>query len=447
MHGMPWFSGTGLLLLLLLASRLAFLVDGAVGSLHEKGSGDLHGRYAEFQWVRSGQDPYPALERLRVEKRAESTATTAGADPAPELPGLDEIAVGDFADGDWSRVNPWLDHYPPWSYVLLAPLLIVPWPATVWLLLALNAFAFAYVLIWARSLLNGWWGWLAVFAVLLPMHSWSVGVAVGQLSILVMAVQVVLLRALASSRTTAAAVALSWLAVKPTSSALFGWCLLLPFLQRRASSRFVLRAMAGVVAMVGLATAAVWAWTGTAPWIWVSQVHGNHRSSLDEGYGLLTLFVGLLDRMGAAGLPAAGRIALLAALLGVLAQGAAVWWFRGASLLVHFAIAGWISRFWAYHRHYDDVLLVFLFVALVVECRRGSWLCGLALLGLASAFGAPTPSGDTMVLWRVGVSFLSLVVLLAEHRSCDHPLGENGESGSVVLDGQHQVAVKSTATG
>lgn len=415
-----------LLLLALLASRAIFLVDGAVGAFGEKGSGDLYARYSEFQWVRAGQDPYPALRRLRVD--ADRWVRADGV----RVPTLDEISVGEFADGDFSKVNPALAHYPQWSYALLAPLLLVPWPATIWALLALDLLTFALLFRWARSLLDGWWGWLAVFVVLLPVHSWSVGLFVGQLSLLVMGVQVLLLRALAENRVGLATASLSWLAVKPTSGTLFGWTLLLPWLQKRTSPRFVVRSVVGVVAAVLGATLAVSIWTGTGPGTWLSQVYGDNRGAMNSGYGLLPLLGISLD--------ATGAVTLGAAVCGFLLQGAAVWFLRNSSLLVHFAVAGCLSRYWAYHRHYDDVLLLFLLLALVVECRRGSWLCGIALLAMASAFGTPTPSSALMSSWRVALALLALVVLVVEHRRSNRALVGDSTPRGRILDGLHQAS-------
>lgn len=420
------------LLMLLLGSRAVFFLDGAVGALRPGGSGDLFGRYSEFQWVQAGQDPHPALRRLRSDAGRWSPPGEGGV-----LPERSEIAVGHFSDGDFSEINIALAHYPQWSYALLAPLLLVPWPATMWVMLGLNGLGLLVLLRWARSLLDGWWGWVSVFAFLIPMHAWSVGLVVGQLSVLIMAGQVLLLHALASQRSGLAATSLGWLAVKPTSSALFGWFALLPWLQGRAPLRFSVRTVAGVALLIVGATVAVWAWTATPPWIWMRQVFMYNSYAAEAGYGVLTLAENSL--------PNVRRNTLLAALTGFVLQGAAIWFFRRSSLLVHFAVAGLISRFWAYHRHYDDVLLVFLMLALVVECRRGSWLCGIALLVLASAYGTPTPSSELMNGWRIGVSVLALVVLLVEHRArtVSVALGDPGRRR--LLDGLHQDPRRSVA--
>ena len=419
-------------LMLLLASRAVFLLDGAVGSLGDQGSGDLYGRFSEFQWVRAGQDPYPPLVRLRLDANRKTPPEL-----RPFLPTHEEMSVGAFADGDFSDVNPALAHYPQWSYALLAPLLVVPWPATMWVLLGLDLLAFTLLFRWAHSLLDGWWGWLAVFVVLLPAHSWSANLSVGQFSVLIMGAQVLLLHSLATNRSGLATASLGWLAAKPTSSTLFGWTLLLPWLQKRASFRFVLRSVAGVVAVVLGATVAVWIWTDTAPWLWLAQVYVDNHGSIKSGYGLLPV-VGRSDEW-------LGATSLGAAVAGLLLQGAAVWGLRNSSLLVHFAVAGFISRFWTYHRHYDDVLLLFLMLALVVECRRGSWLCVIALLAMASAYGTPTPSSPVMALWRLAITAIALLVVVVEHRRSVRSIAAAATPRSRVLDGLHQSAREAVA--
>ena len=82
----------------------------------------------------------------------------------------------------------------------------------------------------------------------------------------------------------------------------------------------------------------------------------------------------------------------LAAITGLLLAGVLMWLWRNSSTLTLFAIAATTGRLWAYHRPYDDVMLIFLIVALgklVMTHRSIGTVFAFCLVGLS--LWAPFP--------------------------------------------------------
>ena len=98
---------------------------------------------------------------------------------------------------------------------------------------------------------------------------------------------------------------------------------------------------------------------------------------------------------------------------GLLTIGAAVSWnWRKSDLLDLFAVAAYVGRFWTYHRVYDDVMLVFLSLAVVRAAARDttrrtalvalSVVITLALPARLQAY--PAVQLAQIVIWTVGLS-------------------------------------------
>lgn len=409
----------GVFLALLIVSRLAVLAPGFGHLLEWSDAVDLDTRRTELEWVRLGVDPVLAVERVRAAKGHAPRV----AKPLRSLAKIDDAA---FEAVDPGRVRSNQVAYPPWSYPLMAPLIWPPWPATRVYYAVVALAALVGVLAWARRLLDGVWGWGAVFVCLLPASSWAVGFHLGQLSAPVLLALMLFAGRLAAGRAWSGGAILGWSAVKPTSTALFAVLLLAPRFARRASWRWVGKATLAAATVVSLATAAVWARVGTSPWHWLEHLRQAGTVLDHQGYGLLPL----LERVA----PASSAL-LPVAVAGVLPF--VLHRLRDAGLLVQMALVGLAARLWTYHQHWDDLLLVFLLLALLVEVRRGSVLSLLALLATATTLATPTPSSEAMGLWRVLVWGLSAAVLVCEHLRAGEALARDPDSPrAVLLDGR-----------
>jgi hypothetical protein len=118
----------------------------------------------------------------------------------------------------------------------------------------------------------------------------------------------------------------------------------------------------------------------------------------------------------------------LCAAIGIAAALGLMHRFRAASLDVLFAIAAVVSRFWTYHKSYDDLILIFVMVpvarAAFERHRAGLWLV-LLLLGVS--LWVPSRLEKTNVLFHAFqcVTWIgSLVVLLwsARERAREFPI-------------------------
>jgi len=79
------------------------------------------------------------------------------------------------------------------------------------------------------------------------------------------------------------------------------------------------------------------------------------------------------------------RLAMIIAAVGTIAIGSAVMWLiRREPLLTQFAIAGLVSRLWTYHMHYDNLIMLFLLMALGTMPKQSQSLrLAFAVVGLA----------------------------------------------------------------
>lgn len=100
-------------------------------------------------------------------------------------------------------------------------------------------------------------------------------------------------------------------------------------------------------------------------------------------------------------------------------HGAWAWRHRGADLWLLMGVAAIVARVWAYHRVYDDLLLIFPVIALYRLARgdspdAGAWM--LFLLG-AVALAAPiTPLVENASWTMVAIWFLQLAYLMKHAR-------------------------------
>jgi len=257
--------------------------------------------------------------------------------------------------------------YPPASYALLWPFLgWMSWEAARWFwaattIVALSALAWLVV---RETGATGAWQRALAALLLLAMNQTGVVVGNGQLTFHVLAPLVAGMLLIHHGSGTwsedlAASVCVIFAMVKVTLAAPFLW--LVVFAPSRAAARRIwpwrlrpaLFVAAGYLALSVFAasfqdTGLV---TQLREWIGVTRVVSDRVGDYADVSAWLTT----------AGL---GHLTSIASASIFLALGAWVYWYRRADLWVRLGVIAIIARLWAYHRQYDDVLVVLALVAL-----------------------------------------------------------------------------------
>ncbi|WP_169332042.1 glycosyltransferase family 87 protein [Phycisphaera mikurensis] len=248
-----------------------------------------------------------------------------------------------------------IGEYPPFAYGLAVPL---HWPPDVvvadrWFM-ALSLAAWVLVLLWAAKLTRA--GPRGVrclgFASVFGMVSYPATLAVANYGVVVMGALVASMILLHRQKAAIAGICIGFAMVKPTLAAPF----LLVLLCRR--SWWV--GFATACTLVMGAGALHWLLTGVAPW--ESQVGASSHlaSYTHRAGGVIKASRSWLE------LPEPWATYGVAA-IGLLFGCWLLWWYRSASPLLLFAIAGVIARISFYHRGYDNLLLTFLLQLLLLQ--------------------------------------------------------------------------------
>lgn len=305
--------------------------------------------------------------------------------------------------------------YPPASYLILAPLLLWTTPEVarvVWALASLFALAWlSRLCVRATAPRNNI---ERAFAALLPFAGYATAATLrlGQMGMLLLPLLAAATLQLSDSprswmRDGRASLLLVAALVKPTIAPPFLWIAVFLGGWRPAVM------IAGTYAALTLVSASFQeasvfelfrGWLGQDATIDFATAHGNvyswmHALGLERGY--VAVSVGIL-----------------------LLLGAWTWRHRHADLWTLLAVAALTARMWAYHHHYDDVLMLFPIIALwrmVVSNRdeASGEVTGMALLALLWAFSvspaqwldAPAPWGELFkgaktITWILTLFFL-----------------------------------------
>ncbi|HEX6272697.1 MAG TPA: glycosyltransferase family 87 protein [Polyangiaceae bacterium] len=291
--------------------------------------------------------------------------------------------------------------YPPWS---LPVALVVAPPVAHGFLQAyfavLNVLALATVVWFARRAARRH-GPLAANLVTASTAAIAANAVVlrnGQYGLLINAFLVGVLVALETRHPLRAGAWLAIAALKPQSSGPFGLLLL----DRRHWPGVF--SAAAVLAVFAFGAAS---WLGSSPLHMLSQVFGQASNWEGGDAGPLRLLL-------AAGVP---RGAAIAGLAGVVTIGSAALLHvhRARSLLVQAAIACVGARLWAYHRRYDDVLLVFLLLPLALDAlERSTKAAWVAFVAVGLTLWLPLREVDhgvalialKVVVWGIGLCVL-----------------------------------------
>ncbi len=292
--------------------------------------------------------------------------------------------------------------YPPWSF-LSGFAIALPARETVtktWFVL-LNLGSLAVLGRWAYLLGRRYGNAEGSFLVAACMAVFAQGstLRLGQYGIIVNALLVLVWCAERRGQKTASGIFFALAMIKPTSAAPFGW----PLLWRRNYC-----GIAVAFAILALMSAIIGAMVHTSPLEMLKQMARQSNTWVHEGLGP----PGLLIDFGVSGPLATASLAVA----GVVVSGLLTWAYREAGMLTAFSIAAVTGRLWAYHRQYDDLMLIFPLVQLALvwmDMRRAIDVFHVVLFG--ATLWAPLRYADftpQLQVAMVGIWLYGLVVIL-----------------------------------
>jgi len=295
-------------------------------------SGDFSLRWTEQHYVFRGKGPAEVWEH--------QDALTRGVPvPARSLHATLEPDLGK-TDGA----------YPPWAYVTGAAF---TWPSNMEaarvLYGVINLAVLAWLLRWAFGCAAGAGslpGWFLAASVL-ATSSICTTLGLGQYGVLVLAALAGTIVSAERGRWLVAGLLLGIALTKVTLAAPF----VVPLL---FGKHFKTVATAG--AYVACASVVIWLQVGTDPLTLLLAMFSAAEHFAQGGYSMVDLLV----LLGMDTLPAM----VVAALGTVVISSAVMWSTRHSSLLMQFALAGVASRLWTYHTLCDNLIVVFLLMAL-----------------------------------------------------------------------------------
>jgi hypothetical protein len=305
------------------------------------------------QYVLHGQNPYDVLL---------SSWGFTNAVPIPEY--RSGLVNPDIGTGD-PGVNA------AWSYPTLFLFLSLPWPELRVLYSLVNYLALALIGRWVYLAGRTYGQPQAVLMVVsvLAMSSICRTLGNGQLGIIILGLLVCSLWCAEQRHFLAAGLLLGMALAKPHLVGLFS----LAFIAKRQVSALVTTCLYVVVASL-----TTWAMIQTDPLEMTRQMLAAGTALTTQGYGPFNWIAATGIAASSAMLITMGVTTAVTLLL------LALW--RKASWLTLFAIAGVGSRLWTYHRDFDNLVLVFLMVALGLSAlmrHRVPAMIGFLLMGFS----------------------------------------------------------------
>lgn len=187
--------------------------------------------------------------------------------------------------------------------------------------------------------------------------------------------------------------------VKPNITAMYFWVLVV---RRRW------RAIAAMTVYVAIATAVIWGITGRDPLYMVATIFAQSETFAKFGYSGTSL----LAKMGFSPQGVLVGFGLLAMAIAILL----FYQFRHYSLLSQFAIAAVIGRVSTYHLIYDNVMVIFLLLAvtnMALQTQKVSHQFVFAVVGISLWVPASWTDSDAVqslqfTIWIVALAYLLL---------------------------------------
>jgi hypothetical protein len=402
-----------ILVIVLLAASTTYLIRGAL--IWKEHGGDFGMRWGEQQYVHRGKNPFDVWETWNAQQHGVEPPRT-GRNAAIE-PDLGRMVAA----------------YPPWAYFTGAVLL---WPksyaAAKWYWSAINILCMIGILFWAYRLgcKHSRGTGLLFAASVLAIRSTYITVGNGQYGIVTIAFLVLALVLSERQRPICSGLAAGASMSKVTLSGPF----VLAFLFTR---RWLTLSVASAYVLLG--TVAVCLWTNTGPVEMFQQMlrvaPANTGASSSQNINLWLV----LEALGMDGDAALKLGALIAVLVGLCL----LYICRESSLLVNFAIVAYVSRMWTYHSDYDDMILLFLLLAVGVSAiQRTSRACWVSFLLMGMSLWTVTPRAMgptwTKAFWTFqSVVWLAslLVLIVVEIRSSKPRLNASGAHNEAAASG------------
>ncbi len=380
---------------LVLCAAAALIIWAAVYALRGQrqtdtvGGFDMHLRWVEEQYILRGRDPYRVEERWQREHPGKNPLNVGW-----EIRDQHEWHLGQPVlfrpDRIRDEVDPDLGPpglgYPPWAYFTGVLFLWPPWDWVGFWYALVNVGAILVVCFWiwdaARDLPSS--SRFLMIAAVLIVASLRTTLRFGQYGAIVVASLGAAQMAMERKRPVLAGILFAIAMTKPTIAAPF---LIVPLVMKKWTT------VAAAAGYLAVASVLVWAYVGTDPLTML-------KSMLAASSGAWSITgpnpVRWLKDLGVE-----TQLALrICAVTGIAVGTALLVRFRQCPVDVLFAIAALASRFWTYHKTYDDVVLIFLLVPIAHRALarfEPGWCLLAAVLGLSLW----TPSG----LEKVGVPF------------------------------------------
>jgi hypothetical protein len=374
----------GIALLALLG--LSYHAKGHWYLLFGSGSFDLRQRYVEQRYVSRGQNPNDiAFQAWGVEPVRPTDRPVV---VIPELASTPPVAG-----------------YPPWAFLTQYLFVWPPWPATRFYMSLLDIAAVAFIGAWAyRSASHlGREAGVAMAVACTACSAYSPGLQTGNYPLIVAALLAATLLLETANRHVAAGLTLGVAMIKPHMAGPF-------VVGALCRGRYVLAAV--TTAYITVASLIVSWLVKTSPVEMVQQMLKSSTTWVDQTAGPVALAL-------AAGLAPSVATAVTAVVF--VGIGAALHWrFRRLDALTHFAIAGLVARLFTYHRVYDDLLLIFLLLALgLVAMERRSRSAGFAFLLVGLSLWPPARLTDLLAfqVFQIAAWCTGLATLLTLKRA------------------------------
>jgi hypothetical protein len=291
--------------------------------------------------------------------------------------------------------------YPPWIFATEMLWLLPKWRATCLLVSAWNLAAFALLMIWAYRVgarfgrEEGLFLAISAAAISSICTSWRNG----QFGVLMVGFLLAAMLCDERNRSIAAGILLGIASMKPTISAPF----FLIFLARRQWS-----VLAAAFVYLAIAVVAVWAITGAPPPDMLREMFYGQKLTNMDGYGPEDWLKAMgLSHSLSSGIPS---------VLGIVAGLGIAFAFRKLPLLPLMGMMSVIARLWAYHRHYDNVVLIFLLVALGERALRrkdGFSIAAFLIVGASLWLPAKATEFEIFRAYQMLAWFGGLIALCA----------------------------------
>jgi hypothetical protein len=380
--------GLWLLVGILGALASAYLVKGFCGLVageERSDAVDLRLRWTEQRYFLRGQNPYDVWARHHPRGTAHGVPAPVGRDASVE-PSLGNTEPA----------------HPPWGYASGLLLFWTEWPAARSYYAALNLLALLVIAAWAYRVgaSAGPVGGPLLAVAMLAIGGTCTALEVGQYGLIVVALLVAALRLDEAGHQAWSGLLVGLAMCKPTIAGPFFLALLV---RRRYRA-------AGTAALYWAVTSlAVWLTVKTGPLEMLRQMVQMGGSIADHGTAGFTELL-LATGLDGARATLAAMVLVLALLVPLMA------WWPEKSLASAFVVAAVAGRLWTYHKNYDNVMLVFLLVALgALALQRNSRAAALGFLAVGLWLWLPPRlAGPTTVqvlqafTWPVGLLALWL---------------------------------------